>query len=59
MPASVSGRLEVRLHYQSFSPRFLEEQLARPTPEGVALRSLLTAGALRPELVDEVSVPLP
>ncbi len=59
LPAPLTGRLEVRLHYQSFSPRFLEEQLGRPTPEGAALRSMLTADVLRPELVDEVIVPLP
>lgn len=59
LPAPLTGRLEVRLHYQSFSPRFLEEQLGRPTPEGAALRSMLTTGMLKPELVDEVIVPLP
>jgi hypothetical protein len=53
------ARLEVGLRYQTFGPRSVEELLVRPTPEASALRSMLQSGALAPELVDEVLVPVP
>lgn len=53
------ARLEVRLRYQTFAPRSVDELLVRPTPEASALRSMLQSGALAPELVDEVLVPVP
>ncbi len=52
-----AGRVEVRLRYQTFHPRYLDEQLLRPSPEATALRSLLTPGLLSPELIDEQVVP--
>ena len=54
----VSGavaRVEVALRYQTFSPRYLDELLAFPSPEAAALRSMLREGTLAPELVAEVS----
>lgn len=60
LPApAAGGRVDVRLRYQTFHPRYLDEQLTRPSPEATALRTLLVEGMLAPELVDEVSVPLP
>ncbi|MDP3234943.1 MAG: hypothetical protein Q8N26_19330 [Myxococcales bacterium] len=58
LPApSTPGRVEVRVRYQTFHPRYLDEQLVRPSPEATALRSLRTPGLLSPELIDEVVVP--
>lgn len=53
------ARVEVRLWYQVFSPRHLDELLARPTPEGAALRSMVSAAALQPEAVAAVDVVVP
>ncbi|MBL8919572.1 MAG: hypothetical protein JNJ54_11965 [Myxococcaceae bacterium] len=55
----VGGRVDARLRYQTFHPRYLDEQLERDSPEVAALRTLLVEGMLAPEVVDEVSVPLP
>ncbi|MBE2249703.1 MAG: hypothetical protein IAE78_09145 [Myxococcus sp.] len=52
-----AGRVEVRLRYQTFHPRYLDEQLLRPSPEASALGAMLTTGVLSPELIDEVTVP--
>lgn len=52
--AGTPAGVEVRLRYQTFSPRYLEELLVRPTPEATALRSMLLPSMLAPELVDEV-----
>lgn len=60
--ASLSGkptRIEVRLLYQTFSPRYLDELLGRATPEMYALRGMLDASALDPELVAEATANLP
>lgn len=57
--ATTPARLEVRLEYQTFGPRYLDEVLARPSPEVTALRSMLTPGVLAPELVDRVELPVP
>lgn len=60
LPApAVGGRVDVRLRYQTFHPRYLDEQLTRDSPEAAALRTLLVEGVLAPELVDEVTVALP
>ncbi|MEW6430243.1 MAG: hypothetical protein AB1730_01940 [Myxococcota bacterium] len=53
------ARVEVRLWYQVFSPRYLDELLLRRTPEPSALRSMLSAGVLQPELVFSADVTVP
>lgn len=53
------ARVEVRLWYQVFSPRYLDELLARPTAEATALRSMLSAAAMQPEAVAAVDVAVP
>lgn len=53
------ARIEVRLWYQTFSPRGLDELLARPTPEATALRTMLTNGVLAPERVAEAAAAVP
>jgi len=53
------ARVEVRLWYQVFSPRYLDELLARPTPEATALRAMLSASALQPEPVAAADVNVP
>jgi hypothetical protein len=57
--AGAPARVEVRLRYQTFSPRYLEQLLERPTPEATALREMLQPGVLAPELVDEAVFTLP
>jgi hypothetical protein len=57
--AGVPVRVEARLRYQAFSPRYLDELLARPTPEATALRSLLTPALLAPESVAEAAAMVP
>lgn len=57
--AAAPARVEVRLEYQTFGPRYLDEVLARPSPEVSALRSMLTPGMLAPELVDALDLAVP
>jgi hypothetical protein len=57
--AAAPARVEVRLEYQTFGPRDLDEVLARPSPEVSALRSMLTPGMLAPELVDALDLAVP
>jgi hypothetical protein len=52
-------RIEVRLLYQTLSPRYQDELLARDTAEAVALRGMLDATRLAPELVAETTVSVP
>lgn len=53
------ARVEVRLWYQTFSPRYLDELLERPTPEATALRGMLAPGTLAPERVAEAVAAVP
>ena len=56
--SSTPGRVEVRLLYQTFSPRYLDELLVRNTPQAASLRSTFDGSMLRPERVAEALVSL-
>jgi hypothetical protein len=53
------ARVEVRLAYQTMSPRYLDELLRRPTRAGAALSAWWTPGLLEPELVAEATALVP
>lgn len=53
------ARIEVRLLYQTLSPRYQDELLTRDTAEAVALRGMLDETGLAPELIAEATVSVP